>query len=399
MQHLPEPEERDWILDGLAELVRKAGLPPFVASPIIDTTRRFLPEPYSPTLPSVDRLTRRLMQYAGLGDLETHLEPFEPDDSDDRHTLAYFQGIEKGVATFGLNVGQVADLEPIAGVMAHEVAHAFRHRRGLVVEDHEEEELLTDLTTIYLGFGVLTANARWRYRSGGEQQGSSAVTAWITTAAGYLPPQAFSFALAVQLVARNLAPREWKRVLASLETNQRAFAKSALETMSSDPENLSRRLALPDRSGWPPPLAPDSILRPLPPSPEFPDWGDTEEEEDTTWNAGHPVFRVRESHVVLSTVLPGMIAGIAGMVVSGVLYDSQAGFLAGIAGGAVGLRMGLKGRCDICSDPECRAKIPAADVTCPGCGGTVAGRIRSADDRLEAEERLGGEQGPGLDTG
>lgn len=70
MQHLPESEEREWILGSLADLVRKAGLAPLVAAPIIETSRRFLPEPYSPTLPAVDRLTRRLMQYGGLGNLD-----------------------------------------------------------------------------------------------------------------------------------------------------------------------------------------------------------------------------------------------------------------------------------------------------------------------------------------
>lgn len=387
MQHLPGTEEQEWILDGLASLIRRAGLAPFVSAPVVETSRRYFPEGYSPTLPSVDRLARRLMQYAGLGDLDVALEPFEADDADDRHTLAYYQGIEKGVATFGLNVGQVANLEPIAGVLAHEVAHAFRQRRRLSVDDPEEEELLTDLTTVYLGFGVLTANARWLFRSGGEQQGAYAVTAWITTAAGYLPPQAFSFALAAQLVARDPAPREWKRVLAALETNQRAFAETALETLASDRERLLHRLALPDRSGWPQPVAPDSILRPLPPPPEFEEWGDTE--EDTTWNAGHPVFRVRESHVVLSTILPSLIFGIGGMVLTGVLWGTQSGFWAGAFGAAIGLRTGLKGRCDLCSDPACKTKIPEPAATCPGCGGTVAGRIDHPDQRLEAEERLG----------
>ena len=98
MQHLPEEEERDWILDGLAEITRKAGLAPFVSAPIIDPTRRFLPEPYSPTLPAVDRLARRLMQYPGLGNLDVRLEPYTPDEVDDRHSLAYFAGVEKGTA-------------------------------------------------------------------------------------------------------------------------------------------------------------------------------------------------------------------------------------------------------------------------------------------------------------
>ena len=248
MQHLPEPEEQRWILDGLASLIRRGGLAPFVSAPIVETNRRYFPEGYSPTLPSVDRLARRLMQYAGLGDLDVRLEPFEPKEVDDESVLADFRGIEKGVATFGLNVEQVADLEPIAGVLAHEVAHAFRQRRGLVVDDPDEKELLTDLTTIYLGFGILTANARWRFRKGGELQGAYAVTRWVTTAAGYLPAQGFSFALAAQLVARDPAPREWKRVLAALETNQRAFAETALEELAADRERLATTLALDRKS-------------------------------------------------------------------------------------------------------------------------------------------------------
>lgn len=387
MQHLPEEEERDWILDGLADLVRKAGLAPFVAAPIIDTTRRFLPEPYSPTLPAVDRLTRRLMQYSGLGNLDVRIEPYTPDDVDDRHSLAYFAGFEKGTAIFGINVGQVADLEPIAGVMAHEVAHAFRRHRGLAVEDHEEEELLTDLTTIYLGLGALTANASWRYRAGGEIQGSYAVTRWVTTAAGYLPPQAFSFALGTQLVARNPAPREWKRVLASLETNQRAFARAAIDELSSDREKLLDRLGLAEPSTWPPVALPETILRPLPSPPEYDDWTESEDEEPLS-NVGRPVFRVPEDHVILSTVLPGWIAASAGMLITGVLFDSMSGAFAGFGGAALGFWVGMRRRFEICSDPECRTKIPPEAVTCPGCGGTISGKIKSANDRLEAEERL-----------
>ena len=393
MQHLPGEEEREWLLDGLAELVRKAGLAPFVAAPILDTTRRFLPEPYSPTLPAVDRLTRRLMQYAGLGNLDVRLEPYTPEEADDPHALAYFAGIERGTATFGINVDQVADLEPIAGVMAHEVAHAFRRHRGLAIDDREEEELRTDLTAVYLGLGALTANASWRYRSSGEIQGSHVVTSWVTTAAGYLPPQAFSFALGAQLVARDPAPREWRRVLASLETNQRAFARAALDDLSSDREKLLRRLGLPESSTWPSPVAPETVLRPLPPPPDFDGWAD--EREKPVSNAGRPVFRVPEENVMAPMTILGFFAATVGMAFTAFVFDSASGAFAGLGGAAIGLWTGLRRRHEICSDPECRTKLLPDAATCPGCGGTISGRIKSADDRLEAEERLAdGAAGP-----
>ena len=67
MQHLPEPAEQHWILDGLASLIRRGGLAPFVSAPIVETNRRYFPEGYSPTLPSVDRLAPRPMPDARLG--------------------------------------------------------------------------------------------------------------------------------------------------------------------------------------------------------------------------------------------------------------------------------------------------------------------------------------------
>ena len=62
---------------------------------------------------------------------------------------------------FGVDVEQLGDGLGVTATMAHEVAHAFRSRFGLALTDPEridEEERLTDLTTIYLGAGVLTTN-------------------------------------------------------------------------------------------------------------------------------------------------------------------------------------------------------------------------------------------------
>jgi hypothetical protein len=41
-----------------------------------------------------------------------------------------------------------------------------------------------------------------------------------------------------------------------------------------------------------------------------------------------------------------------------------------------------------CSDLACRAALADMAAVCPGCGGTIAGELQSADDRLAAEEAL-----------
>jgi hypothetical protein len=70
--------------------------------------------------------------------------------------------------------------------MGHEVAHAYRSHHRLQVDDRDREELLTDLTTIYLGFGILSVNNSYRFRKSGSLEGSLAYTRWSTSSSGYL---------------------------------------------------------------------------------------------------------------------------------------------------------------------------------------------------------------------
>jgi hypothetical protein len=41
----------------------------------------------------------------------------------------------------------------IAAILAHEVAHIFLHRCGVRFPDEFENEVLTDTTAVYVGFG------------------------------------------------------------------------------------------------------------------------------------------------------------------------------------------------------------------------------------------------------
>jgi len=45
-------------------------------------------------------------------------------------------------------------------VMAHEIAHIFLHRMGIRFNDTQQNEILTDTTAIYLGFGIFFLNSQ-----------------------------------------------------------------------------------------------------------------------------------------------------------------------------------------------------------------------------------------------
>jgi hypothetical protein len=149
------------------------------------------------------------------------------------------------------------DAAELAATLAHEVAHAWRRHHDLEVEDRLEEERLTDVATVFLGFGVLTANGSYRYRSSGGVVGLLAFTEYQHKRAGYLPPQAMSFLLAAQARALGATGKERRSITRRLEPNQRGYFDAAWEALGEGPP-LRIRLGIPEdapRSALPEPRA------------------------------------------------------------------------------------------------------------------------------------------------
>ena len=85
-------------------------------------------------------------------------------------------GLADGVYRFGVKDTELRDEQALIGTLGHEVAHAYRTHHGLVVASRDTEEQLTDLTTIYLGFGVFTLESSHQFKTG---LGFSAFGAWL----------------------------------------------------------------------------------------------------------------------------------------------------------------------------------------------------------------------------
>ncbi|MEA2570832.1 MAG: hypothetical protein QOI24_2833 [Acidobacteriota bacterium] len=188
------------------------------------------------------------MHYAGLARLRVSLtgsiDGQIEDGAYDKRTAGWFAGIKNGRAIFG--------------VMAHEVAHDGRNERHCVAGAREREELLTDLTTIYLGFGVLSTNSTDRYRS----SGGYGYTSWSVSSVGYLPPNAMAWLLALQATARD--DRDEQRAIERhLEPNQKACFRAAMSELANEASWIEA-LRLPPRDTWPAraPLTPATIVEP-----------------------------------------------------------------------------------------------------------------------------------------
>ncbi|HEX7809151.1 MAG TPA: hypothetical protein VF608_10510 [Thermoanaerobaculia bacterium] len=381
MQYLPNPEEQRWLVRYMRRLIENMGHEQFVLAPILEPSRKWFPEDWSGAIYDAHLITQRLLDYAGLKDLRAVIEGFiERDDLDTESGDAsgYFSGIRDGVAYFGLKQATLTDPEIAAGTMAHEVAHAWRafHRERLEHAD-QQEEVLTDITTVYLGFGVLTTNDTHRFRS----EGTIREQRWSSSSYGYLPLQAMSYLLGLQLAARN-RDEEISSIEKQLEPNQR---RAVLETLESlEESDVLDLLALPPRESWGEPETEPRRIRLIEPDAttaieiERPQENPQRNREQYVYRAERDTPRSMRPWKAAVPVF-GALIGII-VLMRGVQGDMRAIVIVFVVAMIASLFMSQKSKTFVCSDKDCTHPLTMQDTVCPGCAGTIAA---NAEDALE----------------
>jgi hypothetical protein len=104
--------------------------------------------------------------------------------------------------------------EAMVAVMAHELAHVHLLGDKRISRDMDGMEPLTDLFTVFSGFGILNANAAHVQGLRGAQ-----------SATGYLSQREYGYSLALFAWARGETNPAWTK---ELSTNVRAFTRATL---------------------------------------------------------------------------------------------------------------------------------------------------------------------------
>jgi hypothetical protein len=396
---IPPEGERAWVLDALRGLVQRCGHEHLVSTPVVLPDARCFPDPWSPDARGVRRLALRILRYAALDELDVDVEMFDDGGAAQAQAgalvhakahegaAAWFAGIDDRTCRFGANVSLLDDPGGVTAALAHETAHAFRQVQEVVVDDRDLEECLTDLSTIYLGMGVLTANASLRHRSWGFQGGGSSLGghAWSTSQLGYLSPQAMCFALAVFEQVRERGSGERRAIVEALGTNQAGFFKAARRWLDREFQGvapLRERLGIPDPSGWPQPDRLEDLLAD-PIVDDDPDPTPVVALRDRSWNAGGAIYRVP----ITSSPLLGMMILLASGIASIPLFDASHELLAvaTLVAGVVVARW-IPRRFPRYECSTCNGLLRRGQERCALCGGTIAGTLARAEDRLELPE-------------
>ena len=136
-----------------------------------------------------------------------------------KETITYDQELEKHPA------------EMIA-TFAHELSHALHNRaeQNLDIEP-ELYELFTDLTAVYLGYGVFLANTRFEFSAFTD----SDVQGWRAQGAGYLPETDLIFATAVFMQIKGIS---MNAALPHLKPRLQKMLKKAFKQLLKYPSQL-----------------------------------------------------------------------------------------------------------------------------------------------------------------
>jgi hypothetical protein len=122
-----------------------------------------------------------------------------------------------GIAVLAIRRRQLRHPVALAATLAHELAHARLLGEGRIAQGRSDGEQLTDLTTIFFGTGIFTANAAFDF--------SQTQSGWQSSHLGYLGETLCGYALAYFAYLRSERDPAWA---AALDTNPRAYMRQGL---------------------------------------------------------------------------------------------------------------------------------------------------------------------------
>ena len=369
----PDIETREHLVDVLGEFVARAGAGPLLLPPV-EPGKAAFPDPWAATRAGAALLLRRLAWHAGLDraieveDRQVGARPTERKPA----TRVTLVEVRRSAAVFEL---EFIGADDIAGTLAHEIGVAFAvlhppdgvdpYRTAeapAVAVDPDVDLERGSIAAVYLGLGVLAANAARQNHAVLEGQGFHPLVVakvGVELEAGYLPASSLTYLVAVQAALRGeteppggLVPAQHREVEAWLEVLDRAALRAQLGIAGDAPAGER-----------PTPTAfPDAKLEPDAPRDKI-------------------AFRWRTNRGGL-----GLIAGtLLGIGASIAAAPTLMPWLA--IGGAIGGHLfGRQIRVPRCS--ACATLLKGLAQRCTKCGAVMRGDIAHLSDRLAAEEQL-----------
>ena len=152
--------------------------------------------------------------------------------------------VQDGKPVIGLDVSEASDASYLTAIIAHELCHVRLLGEGRITRDRTDHERLTDLLTVYYGFGIFNTNAALRFGQDGrgftvhplgylDERALNTNRNDGYSRTGYLSEAEFSYAMACYAWLRRETEPEWT---GHLDPGPRLCLKQGLAYLSRSAE-------------------------------------------------------------------------------------------------------------------------------------------------------------------
>lgn len=240
-------ETKDWLEDCFLWFFEEFGETAFRESKLVLPTEEFIPELGSPTDNPIKDTLRRVCGFMNVEYESVRLRIFDDEEAEiNPHPLTPVEpggkkacglySFENGKHKIAISTALLKNPVNLVATIAHELAHAkLLGGKEDFDCDEESEELLTDLATIFFGFGIFTANSLFKF----EQWTNSSFQGWQMSREGYINEEEAGYALALYAYLRNEFDPPWAKFL---EVNTRTYFKQGIKYLKKTDDTKLKNL-------------------------------------------------------------------------------------------------------------------------------------------------------------
>ena len=240
----------DWEYDTYAWLFENfGGYEQFLGADLVRPTDAYFPiESGLSGHALAEAIFAQVKTHARMDQWPCRLEPQEPDPNLVVGEALILQGYEPSPAgtfsvrgdveeigeavTITYNPKQLSDPMSLVATFAHELSHfLLASAPDLPPGDEELLEFATDLTAVYLGFGIFMANSSFKF----QQHGDAISMGWSTSRQGYMTERQLVFALAIFAILLDIPPSE---VTGHLKPNLAKLFRKAIRNLGRQQSRL-----------------------------------------------------------------------------------------------------------------------------------------------------------------
>ncbi len=232
-------EDAQWVEQGFDRLSRLLGRRRMLEAQMVLPDAAYFPDPYDKSEAAVEKMFLRICQYMKVERNRIDLEIFPDETRELSEILPYWRGSSGGCAglyfhpkdethkmVVALKQSQLEDPMALVATLAHELGHVILLGDGLMDHTGKDMEPMTDLLTVFLGFGIFNANCAARLLKWEDDRKHG----WSMKSLGYLPEEVYGYALAKFAHEGGEVKPDWS---SHLTINVRDYFKKSMAWLQS----------------------------------------------------------------------------------------------------------------------------------------------------------------------